>query len=202
MILSFRGLDFNIYRYKYKLLTMKKFSKVAGVKVSEKPQVNTPANNVTIKDKIMFLIDQFLTIRTYGPVDRYQRAGLIKIAGKEMLADAIMDLISESNSKSQIKLLEDLRLETGDWELIDKKIDSMFEEKIILQNRNKFNNLVERWSDESLLCQFVEDGIEKLQNDKTVRDYINLTLESNLTTETKQKLIQIYTNRLNQITQK
>jgi len=202
MILSFRGLDFNIYRYKYKLLTMKKFSKVAGVKVSEKPQVNTPANNVTIKDKIMFLIDQFLTIRTYGPVDRYQRAGLIKIAGKEMLADAIMDLISESNSKSQIKLLEDLRLETGDWELIDKKIDSMFEEKILLQNRNKFNNLVERWSDESLLCQFVEDGIEKLQNDKTVRDYINLTLESNLTTETKQKLIQIYTNRLNQITQK
>jgi hypothetical protein len=202
MILSFRGLDFNIYRYKYKLLKMKKFSKVAGVKVSEKPQVDTPINNVTNKDKIMFLIDQFLTIRTYGPVDRYQRAGLIKIAGKEMLADAIMDLVSESNSKSQIKLLEDLRLETGDWELIDKKIDSMFEEKILLQNRNKFNNLVERWSDGSLLCQFVEDGIEKLQNDKIIRDYINLTLESNLTTETKQKLIQIYTNRLKQITQK
>jgi len=202
MILSFRCLDFNIYRYKYKLLKMKKFSKVAGVKVSEKPQVDTPINNVTNKDKIMFLIDQFLTIRTYGPVDRYQRAGLIKIAGKEMLADAIMDLVSESNSKSQIKLLEDLRLETGDWELIDKKIDSMFEEKILLQNRNKFNNLVERWSDGSLLCQFVEDGIEKLQNDKIIRDYINLTLESNLTTETKQKLIQIYTNRLKQITQK
>lgn len=199
MILSFRGLDFNIYRYKYKLLTMKKFSKVAGVKVSEKPQINEPVSSVSVKDKIMFLIDQFLTIKTYGPVDRYQRAGLIKIGGKEMLADALIGLITESNSKSQIKLLEELKAETGDWELIDKKIDTMSGEKILLQNRHKFNQLLERWTDEDLLCQFIEEGIKKLDNDKTIKDYINLTLESNLKSATKLKMVSIYTNRLNQI---
>lgn len=197
MILSFRGLDFNIYRYKYKLLTMKKFSKVAGVKVSEKPQINEPVSGVTVKDKIMFLIDQFLTIRTYGPVDRYQRAGLIKIGGKEILADALIDLIDESNNKSQIKILEELKAETGDWQLIDKKIDSMSGEKILLQNRHKFNQLLERWTDEDLLCQFIESGISKIDNNKTIKDYINLTLESGLQPATKLKLVSIYTSRLN-----
>jgi len=180
---------------------MKKFSKVAGVKVFEKPPVSEkPISNLSVKERIINLMDEFLTIRTYGPVDRYQRAGLIKIGGKEMLAEALIDLISESNNKSQIKILEELKADTGDWKLLDKKIDSMSKDKILLQNRNKFNNLLERWSDEKLLCQFIEDGVGKLQNEKTISDYINLTLESHLQPETKSKLVNIYTIRLNQIT--
>lgn len=181
---------------------MKKFSKVAGVTVNSEPNIeNVSEKESSVRNKIISLMDQFLTVRTYGPVDRYQRAGLIKIGGKEMLAEAIIDLITESNNKSQINLLQELRRDIGDWKLIDDKIDTISGNQTLLCNRNKFNSLLEKYVDEELLVEFVEQGIEKIETVKTLTDYITLTLESGLQGSTKQKLVTIYTLKLNQITE-
>ena len=179
---------------------MKKFSKVSGVTVNTEPKIETQSDkDLSVRNKIISLMDQFLTVRTYGPVDRYQRAGLIKIGGKEMLAEAIIDLIIESSNKSQIKLLEQLKIDTGDWKLIDDKIDSLTNNQTLLCNRNKFNSLLEKYQDENLLIEFVQHGIDKIENKKTLIDYITLIHESALQKSTKLKLISIYTQRLNQI---
>lgn len=180
---------------------MKKFSKVTGVKVTEEPKIEVKKSpDSEVRGKIIALMDQFLTVRTYGPVDRYQRAGLIKIGGKEMLAEAIIDFISESNNKSQVKLLEELKNDLGDWKSIDDKIESISNNQTLLCNRNKFNSVVEKYDDEDLLVQFISTGVDKIENKKTLIDYITLTNESRLQNLTKTKLISIYNNRLNQIT--
>ena len=144
-------------------------------------------------------MDQLLTIRTYGPVDKHQRAGLIKIAGKEMLVEAILDLLTEKSAKDQTKVLEGLKSEIRDWQVIDAKIDNINKERVSLANRNKFKNLLENYTEEDLLIKVVEKDIDKITKEKTLNDYITLTSESKLNNSTKSELIEIYSNRLNQL---
>jgi len=179
---------------------IKKFSNITGQKVGEEPKVDLKQLNEEemFKSKLMSLMDQVLSIRTYGPVDRHQRAGLIKIAGKEMLVEAILDLLSEKTIKEQTKLLEGLKTEIGDWEVIDSKIDSLNKEKPLLSNRNKFNNLLENYTSDTLI-EKVESVVEKITKEKTLKDYIQLALESKLDNETKSNLVKIYSDRLNQL---
>ena len=104
---------------------MKKFSNITGQKVTEEPKKEVKQLNEEelFKIKLLSLMDSFLTVRMYGPVDNHQRAGLIKISGKELVVEAILDLLTEKSSKEQTKLLESLKNEVGDWEVIDSKID-------------------------------------------------------------------------------
>ena len=92
---------------------MKKFSKLTNQKVTEEPKVETKKidEGEIIKYKMIDLMDKFLSIQTYGPVDRHQRAGLIKIMGKEMLAEAISDMLIDISNKDKTKLLESLKSE-------------------------------------------------------------------------------------------
>lgn len=180
---------------------MKKFSKLTGQNINSAPEVETKQASEAdlFKTQLMGLMDQILNIRTYGPVDNHQRAGLIKIAGKEMLAQAILDLVSEDTTKKQAKILEELKSEVGDWESIDAKILSLKQEKILLCNRNKFNFLLEKYRESPLLIEVVGASINKINTETTLSDYIKLTVESKLTHPTKSKLIQIYSTRLNQL---
>lgn len=59
---------------------IKKFSNITGQKVGESPKVADVKLNEEelFKAKIMNLMDQLLTIRTYGAVDRYQRVVILK----------------------------------------------------------------------------------------------------------------------------
>ena len=85
---------------------MKKFSNITNQKVGEEPKIEVKLNEEDLfKVKILNLMDQLLTIRTYGPVDKHQRAGLIKISGKEMFLEALMGLFSDKTLKEQVKLL-------------------------------------------------------------------------------------------------
>jgi hypothetical protein len=179
---------------------MKKFSNITGQKVNEEPKKEVKQLNEEdlFKAKLLQIMDQVLSIRTYGPVDRHQRAGLIKIAGKEMLVEAILDLLSEKTIKEQTKLLEGLKTEIGDWEAIDSKIDSLNKEKTLISNRNKFNNLLENYTNETLI-EKAESTVKKITKEKTLKDYIQLTLESKLDNETKSSLVKIYSDRLNQL---
>ncbi len=179
---------------------MKKFSNITGQKVTEEPKKEVKQLNEEelFKLKLVSLMDSILSIRTYGPVDKHQRAGLIKIAGKEMLVEAIIDLLTEKSSKEQTKLLESLKTEVGNWEVIDSKIDFINREKALYKSRQRFNTLLEKYDSHSLL-EKVKLDINKITKHRTLRDYIQLTLESRLNSEFKHELVKIYTDRLNQL---
>lgn len=179
---------------------MKKFSNITGQKVSQEPKIENKINEEDLfKMKLMKLMDQVLTIRTYGPVDKHQRAGLIKISGKEMLIEAILDLLNEKSNKEQVKLLESLKSEIGDWKVIDDKIDGIFSTRIVkLSNRNKMSTLLESYDEETLL-QVVESKLPKLKDIETLLDYSQLISESKLSNSTKKQIINLYSNRIQQL---
>jgi hypothetical protein len=179
---------------------MKKFSNITGQKVTEEPKKEVKQFNEEelFKIKLLSLMDSFLTVRMYGPVDNHQRAGLIKISGKELVVEAILDLLTEKSSKEQTKLLESLKNEVGDWEVIDSKIDFINREKALFKSRKRFNTLLENYEDESLI-EKVQLDINKITKQRTLRDYIQLTQESKLDNDIKNNLVKIYTDRLNQL---
>lgn len=180
---------------------MKKFSNITGQKVSEEPKVEVKIDESELfRNRLMSLMDQFLSVQTHGPVDRYQRAGLIKIAGKEHLVEALLTLLQEKTTKEQTKLLEGLKSEIKDWEVIDNRIQLLQEKNIpSTNNRNKFNSLINKYDGENLV-EFTKESISKIKNVKTIKDYTTLTLENkSLDKETKSLLIEIYNERLNQL---
>ena len=179
---------------------MKKFSNITGQKVTEEPKKEVKQLNEEelFKIKLLSLMDSFLTVRMYGPVDNHQRAGLIKISGQELVVEAILDLLTEKSSKEQTKLLESLKNEVGDWEVIDSKIDFINREKALFKSRKRFNTLLENYTNESLI-EKVQLDINKITKQRTLRDYIQLTQESKLDNDIKNNLVKIYTDRLNQL---
>lgn len=181
---------------------MKKFSNISGSKVGEEPKLVTKVDESEIlKGRVLDLMDQILSIRTYGPVDRYQRAGNIKIAGKELLAEALLDLLKQENIKEGTKILESLKSEIGDWQVIDEKIDEiMSQHNPVLANRNKINSLISKYNDLDLLVDVSERNCNKIENVDTLKDYKLIVNESKLPKETKSKLIEIYENRIKQLT--
>ena len=181
---------------------MKKFSKITNQKVNEEPKVEKTINEgVILKAKVMNLMDDLLTIRTYGPVDRYLRAGSIKIAGKEMLAEAILDMLTEKSTDDKTKLLESLKSQIKDWEVIDNQIEYLNSgNKPSLNSKNKFSQLLEMYSDdEELFVEVLESTVNRINNTKTLEDYSTLTTETKLSEETKSKISEIYSNRIKQI---
>ena len=180
---------------------MKKFSKITGQKVNEEPKVEIKIDESELfRNRLMNLMDQFLSVQTYGPIDRYQRAGLIKIAGKEHLVEALLNLLQEKSTKDQTKLLEGLKSEIKDWEVIDNKIQILQEKNIpSTSNRNKFNSLVNKYDGETLV-EFTKESVSKITDRKIIEDYTTLVLENkSLDKGTKSQLVEIYNERLNQL---
>lgn len=153
---------------------MKKFSNITGQKVGETPKVEDVKINEEdiFKSKVMSLMDQLLSIRTYGPIDRYQRAGNIKISGKEMFLEALMDLLDGKSLKDQAKLLENLKVDVKDWEAIDSKIEDVnnkltksYEKVNLISHKNKLNSLYNNYmGDEDMMMQMVDKMSEKITN--------------------------------------
>ena len=155
---------------------MKKFSKITNQKVGDEPVIK---NNVTEEDafkiKVIGLMEQLLSIRTYGPIDRYLRQGSIVISGKELFLEALLDLMGDKSLKDQVKLLESLKSNMNDWESIDKKIDDVnvrIDESInrskMLNHRQKLVNLYKLYKDDpDLFIKQVEDSASKIKNGTT-----------------------------------
>lgn len=156
---------------------MKKFTNMTNQKVGQEPEIKEVKLNEqdVFKSKVLNLMDQLLSVRTYGPVDRYLRAGLIKISGKEMLVEAIVDLMTDKSLKEQTKLLESLKVNINDWEFIDTKIDevnaTITENKTkdkMLPHRNKLQSLFNSYGqDEELLLNMVEKSCSKIKKSET-----------------------------------
>jgi len=153
---------------------MKKFSNISNVKVSEEPKVEVKQLNEEemFKAKVMNLMEQLLSIRTYGPVDRYLRAGNIKVAGKEMFLEALMDLLKDKSSKDEKQILESLKSSVSDWVAIDSKISEV-EKKIaegkekdkMIPHRNKLQSLYNNYGqDEEMFMNMVQESCNKITN--------------------------------------
>ena len=181
---------------------MKKFSKITNQKVGVEPKVEHKVDEATsIKYRMIDLMDRLLSVTTYGPVINYDVAGTIKIAGKEMLAEAIADMLADVSTKDKTILLESLKSEVRDWEVIDNKIESLNKERASLNNKSKMFKLLEMYGDdEDMLITIVEAKSLKITNKKTLVDY-NLLISENktLSSETKSKLVEIYSERIKQI---
>jgi hypothetical protein len=165
---------------------MKKFSKISNVKVSEEPKVENNQINEEdqFKGKVLNLMDQLLSIRTYGPVDRYLRAGSIKISGKEMFLEALLDLLKDKSSKEEKRILESLKSKIKDWEAIDSKIDEI-EQRLIeyesrsnmITHKNKLKSIYNNYGqDEEMLMNMVDEACNKI-TDKDSAYLRSLTAE-------------------------
>jgi len=151
---------------------MKKFSNISKVKVSEEPKVEKNQINEEdlFKGKVLNLMDQLLSIRTYGPVDRYLRAGNIKISGKEMFLEALLDLLKDKSSKEEKRILESLKSEIKDWETIDSKIDEIDQrlsesdsKSKMIPHRNKLQSVYNNYGqDEEMLMNMIDESCNKI----------------------------------------
>lgn len=151
---------------------MKKFSNITNSKVGEEPKVEVKKLNEEemFKSKVLNLMDQFLSIQTYGPVDRYLRAGNIKISGKETFLEALMSLMDDKSNKNTKAVLESLKADVRDWEAIDNKIeevDSKIEENSKsneeIKHRDKVLSIYSKYgSDKNLCLSMFEKHIDKI----------------------------------------
>lgn len=153
---------------------MKKFSNITNQKVGEAPKLKDKlvTEEDLFKYSVLNLMEQLLVIRTYGPVDRYLRAGSIKIAGKEMFLEALIDLMSVKSLKDKAVLLESLKSKISDWESLDKGIDDLNSQinesrsgGKMLSHRNRITSLLKSFKDdkEELIKQFKEMA-DKIRN--------------------------------------
>jgi uncharacterized membrane-anchored protein YhcB (DUF1043 family) len=183
---------------------MKKFSNITNQKVGQEPEKKEIKMNEeeSFRFALMGLMDKYLHIQTYGPIDRYLRAGTIKITGKEALAEALADLMSDKSTLEKTILLESLKSKVGDWEAIDEKIEEVGvkwgAEKIereLAPHRNKVAELLEKYGqDEELLIEMVNKSAEKMKSHKTAKIRAIVAAEMKL-----DKISAIYENKANQL---
>ena len=182
---------------------MRKFSKITNQSVGEKPaEVEHKIDEADLfRLKVINLLEQFLSIEMYGPIDKYQRSGLIKIRGKEMVADAILSLLDEKTIKEQAKLLESLKSDVKDWEAIDNKIEDL-NEKLIgdkFKTIHKVKSLLEKY-DEEILIGVLENKIQSVNKVETLQSYLEaFNTVGIVKDETLQKINKIYTDKIEQI---
>ena len=174
---------------------MKKFSNITNYSVGKKPEVESKIDEADLfRLKVINLLEQFLSIEMYGPVDKYQRYGLIKIRGKEMAADAILSLLDEKTIKEQAKLLESLKSDIKDWEIIDNRIDELNSNTNSKNMKNyktnhKLVKILEKYGeDEDLLIGVISQKIEKIKNKDIIKSYIMSINSSKISENSKKKL--------------
>lgn len=186
---------------------MKKFSNITNAKVGQEPEKKETKMNEeeSFKFALLGLIDKYLHIQTYGPIDRYLRAGTIKITGKEALAGALAELMSDQSTLEKTILLESLKKNVHDWEAIDEKIDEVGLEwtnkKMTYKlepHKEKLRALLEKFGeDEDLLLDMAQKSADKMKSQS------NAALRAVAATELKlEKLAAIYLNRSNQLFEK
>jgi hypothetical protein len=159
---------------------MKKFSNITGQQIGEKPQTDQKVDErKDLKVKMMKLMEKTLSIQTYGPVDRYLRAGSISIKGQELLAEALMQLLDEGSTKEQTKLLESLKSEVKDWQAIDAKIEELNSNKTDYKVNNKVNVLLEKYDSETLL-EVLKEKVKGINDISLLEEYMKSFNQTNV----------------------
>lgn len=166
---------------------MKKFSKITNYKIKEEPEIEHKIDEAEeFKSKMINLMNQFLKVQSYGAVDNRYLNGKVKVEGKELLAEALLNLFTDNSNKKQKSILESLKSEVKDWKSIDNKIESIKESSIDAQTKLKFYKILERYDEESLVL-FFENKSNQINKSTKVK-YSKLLQESNLSKEVKNKI--------------
>ncbi len=179
---------------------MKKFSNITSQTIGKEKVTEFKVDESSLfKVKVLNLLEQFLTIRTYGPVDRYLQAGNIKISGQELFTEALLSLLDEKTVNAQTKLLESLKSEIKDWEVIDSKIDDL--NSNIIGNKFKTNykvtQLLEKYGeDEEMLVLVLDEQVKKVTSEETLKTYLEVFNSTKLKQKTLKKISEIYNKRI------
>jgi len=154
---------------------MRKFTIVSGAKVGQEPVpvkiTNEELEVNEFKNSIMKLMDDFLSIRSFG-VARPEIMIPTRIVGKEMFVEALTDLLSQKSNKDIVKALESLKSTNRDWRSIEEKIESINIEDLNIKEENKINNILEKWGyDEESLKIFLENHTSKIDSKEAYEKY-------------------------------
>jgi len=187
---------------------MKKFSKITGEKVADEPKVEIKITEADVfKSKVMALMDDFLRVQIYGPITRYHVAGTMKVAGKELFLEALMDLLDAKSNGEKIKLLESLKTKIKDWQIIDESIEEI--ENIptgLYKHKSAIKSLYNKYkSDEGMLLEQTQKSCNKIKNSEQLllrfKACESLLQDSNFNQNLIKKMSQKYLDRLNGIIQ-
>jgi hypothetical protein len=142
----------------------KKFTKISGASVGEKKEEikDKDLEINELKYSIMKLMDDFLSIRSYG-ASRPEIMIPTRIVGKELFVEALTDLLSQKSSKDVIKVLESLKSTNNDWKSIEDKIDNIKYNPINLIEEKKINDMLDKYNEDSeSLCFIIDEQFKKL----------------------------------------
>jgi hypothetical protein len=166
---------------------MDKFSKIFNHKVNELPKLIKSPEEMEVeqlKFGIMKLMDNCLTIRSYGSARSNILEDTVKIAGKEMFIEALIDFMSDKEYKEQIVLLESMKSETKDWQSIDNKIAEINEKiqnvRNLTINKNqvkKIKMFLETYGEDERFETLLENYVSKLEDGKVAYLTSNIVKE-------------------------
>lgn len=154
---------------------MEKFSKMTGQSIPQEPTIEITKEEkeyLDMKYSILNLLDNFLSIRSYGNPRQELVGGNLQIDGKEMFAEALIDLVKGESKKENIKVLESMRAETGDWFVLDKKINELssslksMTDKADSVRRTNIRNFLETYSENSSFEIMLEKYVGRLNDSK------------------------------------
>lgn len=185
---------------------MKKFSNITGQKVPQEPKIEVKITEADVfKSKVMALMDDFLRVQIYGPITRYHVAGTMKVAGKELFLEALLDLLDDKSNGDKIKMLESLKSKVTNWEYLDEKIDEIKSQPINLyKHKSLIKSLYNKYkSDKDLLIEQTKKSAVKLKSQDTIDSRYKaceiLKEDSNFNAELIGLMSDIYLNRLKEI---
>lgn len=185
---------------------MKKFSNITGQKVPQEPNSEIKITEADIfKSKVMKLMDDFLRVQMYGPITRYHVAGTMKVAGKELFLEALIDLLDIKSNGDKIKMLESLKSSITNWEILDEKIEEIKSSpKNLHKHRSSIKSLYNKYkSDKELLIEQTKKSSLKLKSVDSINSRHKaceyLMEDSNFNPELISIMSDIYFNRLNEI---
>ena len=175
---------------------MKKFSKITNVKVNEQKPVETTTTELDLmKAGVKNLMDSYLNVQMYGPVTRHERAGSVKVVGKELFLEALIDFLEEFTSKDKVKVLESLKSESKDWKLIDSKIDEIKEstnqikESKLVSHKEKVKSMIKRFNTKETLTDYLSTTLPKVKNGELA--YMRSLAAKRMMKENKNPLLKI-----------
>jgi len=149
---------------------MDKFSRISGTKVNDLPKLIKSPEEMEVeqlKNSIIQLMDSCLTIRSYGSSRKSVLQDTVKIAGKEMFVEALIDFMTNESLKEQIAVLESLKSNNKDWRSIDEKIGQLNGEIQNIRYLNVNQNGVKK------IKMFLENYVEDERFDALLENYIN-----------------------------
>jgi hypothetical protein len=170
---------------------MKKFSKITGQIIS-KPILGSEKDKSEteyLKREMLDLMDKYLRIQSYGSVDNRFLSGSVKINGKEMLAEALLDIISNKSKKDQVSILESLKSKNKDWQSIDNEIKSI-KDKNKSYLSNKFSKVIERYKDDvNTLKMVLEKKLSNVNDFNIIENYKTKIKDSEFLSKEDKSLI-------------